>query len=73
MAMKLCVAVVMDPIEAINTAKDSTFAMMLEAQRRGHSVFYVTPGSLSIRHGKTFATLTAIEVKDDKNDKKGAP
>lgn len=66
MAMKLCVAVVMDPIEAISTAKDSTFAMMLEARRRGHSLHYVTPGSLSLRQGKAFANLIEIEVKDDK-------
>ena len=66
MAMKLCIAVVMDPIETINTAKDSTFAMMLEAQHRGHVLHYVVPGSLSIRHGKSSATLVKIQVKDDK-------
>lgn len=66
MAMKLCIAVVMDPIETINTAKDTTFAMMLEAQRRGHALFYVEPGSLSLKQGKSFATLVKISVKDDK-------
>ena len=66
MAMKLCVAVVMDPIETINTAKDSTFAMMLEAQRRGHALHYVVPGSLSVRDGRAFATTVGIQVKDDK-------
>lgn len=65
--MKLCIAVVMDPIETINTAKDTTFAMMLEAQRRGHSLYYVSPGSLALRQGKSFATLVEITVKDDKN------
>ena len=66
MAMKLSIAVVMDPIETIYTAKDSTFAMMLEAQRRGHALFYIAPGSLSLRQGKSFATLVEITVKDDK-------
>lgn len=66
MAMNLRVAVVMDPIETINTAKDSTFAMLLEAARRGHRLLYVAPGSLSVRHGKAFATLHDISVKDDK-------
>ena len=38
--MGLKVAVQMDPIQSINITGDSTFAMMLEAQRRGHSLFY---------------------------------
>lgn len=67
MAMKLRIAVVMDPIETINIAKDTTFAMMLEAQRRGHSLHYVQPGSLSLRQGESFATLVEITVKDDIN------
>jgi glutathione synthase len=46
-APPLDVAVVMDPIESIKIAKDSTFAMLLEAQRRGHRLHYVLPGSLS--------------------------
>ena len=66
MAMNLRVAVVMDPIESIKIAKDSTFAMLLEAARRGHRLLYVAPGSLSVRHGKAFATLHEISVKDDK-------
>lgn len=51
------IAVVMDPIERIKTAKDTTFALMLEAQRRGHSVHYVTPGSLGVRAGEATAQL----------------
>ncbi len=65
MPMKSSIAVVMDPIETIKTAKDTTFAMMLEAQRRGHALFYIVPGSLSLRQGKSFATLIDIKVKDD--------
>ena len=45
--MSLHVVVVMDPIGSIKIAKDSTFAMLLEAQRRGHRLLYVLPGGLS--------------------------
>ena len=46
--MKL--GVVMDPIETINFKKDSTLAMMIEAQRKGHEIIYITPDSLSLIH-----------------------
>ena len=39
------VAVQMDPIETINIIGDSTFALMLEAQRRGHRLFYYQPAA----------------------------
>lgn len=47
--MSLDVVVVMDPIASIKIAKDTTFAMLLEAQRRGHRLQYVRPGGLSLR------------------------
>ena len=46
--MALDVAVVMDPIGKIKIGKDTSFAMMLEAQRRGHRLHYVVPGGLSL-------------------------
>ena len=46
--MPLDIVVVMDPIGSIKIAKDSTFAMLLEAQRRGHRLHYVQPGGLTI-------------------------
>ena len=55
--MSLNVVVVMDPIERIKPAKDTTFALMLEAQRRGHTVLYVMPGSLGMRGGEASARL----------------
>ncbi|MFM6988993.1 MAG: glutathione synthase [Arenimonas sp.] len=58
------IAVVMDPIERIKPAKDTTFALMLEAQRRGHRVHYVTPGSLGVRGGEASARLAPIRVED---------
>ena len=47
--MKLNVAVQMDPIERINIRGDSTFALLLEAQRRGHALAYYTPDRLAMR------------------------
>jgi len=53
--MPLKVAVVMDPIGSIKIAKDSTFAMLLEAQRRGFLPYYVAPASLGVRDGQAIA------------------
>ncbi|HTA65494.1 MAG TPA: glutathione synthase [Xanthomonadaceae bacterium] len=64
----LDVAVVMDPIGAIRTAKDSTFAMLLEAQRRGHRLHYVLPGGLGLKDGLTQARCAPLQVRDDPND-----
>ena len=47
--MVLDIVVVMDPIGSITIAKDSTFAMLLEARRRGHRLHYVVPGGLGVR------------------------
>ena len=63
--MNLNVAVVMDPIAKIKIAKDSTFAMMLEAQRRGHQLHYVVPGSLAVVNGQAVAQLASLAVQDD--------
>jgi len=64
----LDVVVVMDPIEAIKTAKDSTFAMLLEAQRRGHRLHYVRPGALAVEGGDAFATVAPLTVRDARDD-----
>ncbi|GAB3731191.1 glutathione synthase [Luteimonas pelagia] len=62
------VVVVMDPIGSINTAKDSTFAMLLEAQRRGWPVHYVLPGGLSLAGGEARARVAPLAVRDDPAD-----
>src|SRR5262245_17796021 len=51
MASALKVAVQMDPIEAINIDADSTFALMLEARRRGHSLWHYEVRNLALREG----------------------
>ena len=62
---KLDIAVVMDPIGAIGIAKDSTFAMLLEAQRRGHQLHYVRPGGLGLRDGRANAVCAPLTVAED--------
>ena len=66
--MSLRFAVQMDPIERIDIAGDSTFALMLEAQRRGHEMLYYTPDTLAMRDGEVSARAHAIEVRDKKGD-----
>jgi glutathione synthase len=65
---KLRVAVQMDPIEKINITGDSTFALMLEAQVRGHELFYYTPDTLAMRDGTVSALVSAVSVRDVKGD-----
>ncbi len=60
--------VVMDPIGDIKTYKDSTFAMLLEAQRRGHSLYYMEPGDLFAKDGRVFAAMQQLEVRDNSSD-----
>jgi glutathione synthase len=62
--MPLDVAVLMDPIDRIKIAGDTTFALMLEAQARGHRLHYFTPEKLSMRDGHVTASLHPISVKD---------
>lgn len=63
--MKLRVAVLMDPIDNIHVEKDSTFAMLLEAQRRGHELLYLTQKSLALREAAPWAHAAALKVRDD--------
>ena len=51
MARKLKVAVQMDPIDSINIDADSTFALMLEAQRRGHALWHYEVRHMALREG----------------------
>jgi glutathione synthase len=62
--MSLNVAVQMDPIERINIRGDSTFALLLEAQRRGHRLAYYTPDRLAMHEGRVFASVRPLTVKD---------
>ncbi|MFD1333502.1 glutathione synthase [Methylopila musalis] len=66
--MPLRVAVQMDPIERINIAGDSTFALMLEAQARGHTLHVYTPERLSLADGEVVARARPAEVRDVAGD-----
>ena len=58
--------VVMDPIESIKPAKDTTLAMMLEAQRRGWRIAYMQQRDLYLRDGAARALMTEIRVEDSR-------
>jgi len=64
--MSLAVGVLMDAIGTIKPYKDSTFAMLLEAQRRGHTLWYATQGDLWLDGGEARARLAPLRVQDDK-------
>ena len=66
--MRLNVAVQMDPIERINIRGDSTFALLLEAQARGHDIAYYTPDRLALRGGEVFAAVQPLAVRDSEGD-----
>ncbi|HEY3640989.1 MAG TPA: glutathione synthase [Xanthobacteraceae bacterium] len=66
--MRLKVAVQMDPIERINIRGDSTFALLLEAQRRGHAIAYYTPDRLALTGGHLFASVHELKVRDQAGD-----
>jgi glutathione synthase len=57
--------VVMDPIGSINIKKDSTFAMLLEAQARGWELHYMELGDLFLRDGVAFARRRSLKVFED--------
>src|SRR4030081_3797310 len=66
--MKLNVAVQMDPIARINIRGDSTFALLLEAQKRGHGLSYYTPDKLSLRSKEVVAPVQVLSVRDEPGD-----
>lgn len=71
----LRLAFVMDPVEAVDVRADTTFALMLEAQRRGHHVLYVAPGDLGVEDGRATARVRPVELRPDpeRPAEKGAP
>ena len=62
--MSLNVACQMDPIERIDILGDSTFALLLEAQSRGHKLFYYTPQDLSLGGTMLQARGQTLRVAD---------
>ncbi len=62
--MSIKLGMVMDPIESINIKKDTSFAMLLEAQKRGYELFYMQIGDLYIDNGVPRASVQKIQVKE---------
>lgn len=59
------IGIIMDPIDSINPAKDTSFALALEAQRRGHTLYYLETKDLFISQGKPYASVRPLKVMDD--------
>lgn len=66
--MPLDVAVQMDHIAGIRIAGDSTFALLLEAQARGHRLWHYTADRLAMEDGRVFAAVEPLEVRDVAGD-----
>jgi glutathione synthase len=66
--MAFKVAFQMDPIERVDIRGDSSFALLLEAQRRGHEIFYYTPPHLTFDRGRLQARGHTLKVEDKAGD-----
>ena len=66
--MSLTVAIQMDPIERIDIGGDSTFALALEAQERGHELWYYLPKHLAQRDGKVSARAHKLTVRHERGN-----
>ena len=65
---ELGLGVIMDPVEFIRPRKDSTLALLLEAQRRGWGISYGQLEDIWLRDGEAYGRLTRLEVADDPDD-----
>ncbi|HMO72768.1 MAG TPA: glutathione synthase [Paracoccaceae bacterium] len=66
--MGLMVALQMDPVGSVNIEADSTFRIGIEAQARGHSLFFYTPDRLCFREGRVMARGAWIELRRQAGD-----
>ena len=67
-APSLSLAFVMDPIQSVSVSEDTTFVLMLEAQKRGHEVLYVDPADLSVSEGRTTALATPVTLRREQGN-----
>ena len=63
--MALRIGVLMDPIDTINTKKDTTLGLLRAASASGHQLTYLEQTDLSVRDGETMASLRPLTVFDD--------
>ena len=69
--MSLNVAFQMDHIDTLSISGDTTFALCLEAQKRGHKIFHYTPDKLTYKNGKTTSLIEPLQVMDDEDNPTG--
>ncbi|HIQ15553.1 MAG TPA: glutathione synthase [Leucothrix sp.] len=65
MPKNISIGVIMDPINLINIKKDSSFAMMLEAQRRGHTLYYMLQSDMFVKNGIVYAKMYSLSIFDN--------
>ena len=65
---KIRLGIVMDPIEAISAKKDSSLAMLLEAERRGYELHYMQQADLKLVAGEAIGHCRRLHVRDDLDD-----
>ena len=65
MSTKLKIAFLMDPLEKLNLKGDTTFALALEAQQRGHIIYHLTPDELILRSNNVLANVCKFELSLD--------
>ena len=63
--MSLAVAIQMDPMDSVDIAGDSTFALALEGQARGHALFHYLPSDISMRDGRIVARARVLQVRPE--------
>ncbi len=63
--MNIKLGIVMDPIGQINVKKDSSLAMLLEAQSRGYQLYYMEMQDLYLKNGRVHATMKSLQVQND--------
>ncbi len=66
--MSLAVAIQMDPLESVDIDADSSFALALEAQERGHGLYHYLPRDLSYRHGRIVAKARPFELRRERGN-----
>lgn len=66
--MTIKLGIVMDPIQSIKTNKDSSFAMLLEAQRRNYEIHYMEMSDIYIEDNQAMAFSRTLQVKDNTSD-----
>jgi glutathione synthase len=62
------IAILMDPISQVNIKKDSSFAMLIEAQLRDHELYYLQQSDLVLKDGQIFAHIAKLSVVQDENN-----